>query len=216
MSLTRRDFCRLTGLGALLVGFSAEAQLLDNLLAEPSAASGMRMAQWLEQASKSRYPGEVWVLVDDQEARLRVYRGDYLIESFSPISLGRGGAKPQRLEGDRATPLGEFRVNRFNARSKFHIFIGLDYPTPFHARQALESGVYSQQDYDDYFDYYRRYGSPPQQTALGGYIGIHGVGVADPNIHRRLHWTDGCVAVEDSQIRRLSLLVDIGTRVVIR
>lgn len=216
MSLTRRGFCRMTALGLMLSGVPAQARLLDNLLAKPSAAVGQRMAQWLEESSKPRHVGELWVLIDDVGARLRVFRGDYLVESFSRVSLGRGGTKPQRLEGGRATPLGEFHVNRFNVKSKFHIFVGLDYPTPFHARQALETGVYSRQDYNDYFDYYRRHGSPPQQTALGGYIGIHGVGLADPEIHRRLHWTDGCVAVEDEQIRRLSSLIDIGTRVVIR
>lgn len=216
MTLTRRGFCRLTALAVMVLGVPAQAQLLDNLLAQPSGANGQRMSQWLEQVSEPRYDEEIWVLVDDQKLRLDVYRGHYLIETFSPISLGRGGAKPQRLEGGRATPLGEFRVNRFNNESKFDIFIGLDYPTPFHARQALESGVYSQQDYNDYFDYYRYHGSPPQQTVLGGFIGIHGVGVADLDIHRRMHWTEGCVAVEDDQIRRLSSLIDIGTRVVIR
>ncbi|HSH48518.1 MAG TPA: L,D-transpeptidase [Halomonas sp.] len=217
MSLTRRGFVRLAALGAALAAAgAAEAQLLQQVRFEPAAELGRRMEERLRKASRPRYAQEVWVLVDNRESRLRVYRGDALIESFFPVSLGRGGAKFQRYEGGRATPLGEFRVTRFNPRSKFHMFIGLDYPTPFHARQALETGVYSQQDYADYFDYYRRYGSPPQQTVLGGFIGIHGLGEANPDIHRRLHWTDGCVAVEDSQINRLSLLVDIGTRVVIR
>ncbi|WP_136247613.1 L,D-transpeptidase family protein [Halomonas borealis] len=163
-----------------------------------------------------RSPDELWVLVDDAEERLSIFRGDRLVESFSPISLGRGGARSQRVEGDRVTPLGEFRVMRFNYHSRYRTFVGLDYPTPTHARMALASGVYSQQDYDDYFSYYRRHGTPPQETALGGYIGIHGVGVADPEIHRRFHWTSGCVAVTDRQIDTLSSMIDIGTRVVIR
>ncbi|MBB3189376.1 L,D-transpeptidase family protein [Halomonas cerina] len=174
------------------------------------------MTDLLVTASRPRYPDELWVLVDDREASLGIYRGTALIERFSPVSLGRGGAKPQRVSGDRTTPLGEFRVNRFNPESKFHIFVGLDYPTPTHARMALESGLYSQRDYDDYFRYYRRHGYPPQQTVLGGFIGIHGVGVGDPEIHERFHWTDGCVAVTDPQVEKLSSLVDIGTRVVIR
>lgn len=179
-------------------------------------ASPALMNDLLAQATSPRYPDELWVLVDDREASLSLYRGEARLEHYAPISLGRGGAKPQRVRGDRATPLGEFRVNRFNRHSKFHIFVGLDYPTPTHARLALASGLYSQQDYDDYFSYYRRHGSPPQDTVLGGYIGIHGVGVGDPEIHRRFHWTDGCVAVTDRQVERLSSIIDIGTRVVIR
>lgn len=198
--LSRRRF----GLLALSLPFWAPAQgatLMSDLLADAGAP---------------RFPDELWVLVDDHEARLSIFRGNRLVDRFSPVSLGRGGAKPQRVRGDRATPLGEFHVSRFNYGSKYHIFVGLDYPTPTHARMALDSGVYSQRDYDDYFTYYRRYGSPPQDTALGGYIGIHGVGVADPEIHRRFHWTDGCVAVTDRQIEALSSMIDIGTRVVIR
>jgi L,D-peptidoglycan transpeptidase YkuD (ErfK/YbiS/YcfS/YnhG family) len=60
------------------------------------------------------------------------------------------------------------------------------------------------------------YGQPPQNTILGGAIGIHGIGNGDPEIHKRFHWTEGCVAVTNEQIERLAELVDIGTRVVIR
>ncbi|WP_275287571.1 L,D-transpeptidase family protein [Halomonas elongata] len=174
------------------------------------------MDEVLANADQPRYSNEVWVLIDDEAASLSVYRGNTLLERFSPISLGRGGAEAQRLRGGRVTPLGEFRVTRFNFDSKYHTFIGLDYPTPTHARMARQSGVYSQRDYDDYFGYYRRHGRPPQDTVLGGYIGIHGIGVADPEIHRRFHWTDGCVAVTDGQVDTLSSMIDIGTRVVIR
>ncbi|MBS9404019.1 L,D-transpeptidase [Halomonas sp. TRM85114] len=202
-SLSRRRFSQLvlTAPLALLAADAAQANLIDRLLTD---------------AIVPRHDDELWVLVEDREASLTIYRGNRRLERFAPISLGRGGASTQRISGDRVTPLGEFRVNRFNRQSKFHIFIGLDYPTPTHARMALESGVYDQQDYDNYFVYYRRHGYPPQDTVLGGYIGIHGVGKGDPEIHQRFHWTEGCVAVTDVQVERLTSLIDIGTRVVIR
>ena len=121
-----------------------------------------------------------------------------------------------RTEGGNVTPKGEFRVNRFNWESQWHIFVGLDYPTPAHARMALNEGLYTERDYANYFAYYRRHGYPPQQSVLGGFIGIHGLGVADPEVHARYHWTQGCVAVTDGEIERLAELIDIGTRVVIR
>ena len=163
-----------------------------------------------------KYHATLDALIDDKEATLTIFRGNALVERFAPISLGRGGAKTQRIRGDNVTPLGEFRVNRFNFESQWHIFIGIDYPTPPHARMALEKGIYSQADYEAYFDHYRRYGSPPQNTALGGAIGIHGVGGGDPEIHGSFHWTQGCVAVTNEQIVRVAELVDVGTRVVIR
>lgn len=159
---------------------------------------------------------DVWLLVDDENATLHVYRGDREIERFSPISLGRGGAKRMRMRGDRATPTGEFQIGWINLESRFHIFLGLDYPTLQHAREAREAGVLSDDEFYDYLAYYRRHGSPPQDTVLGGDIGIHGLGEGDPEIHRRFNWTDGCVAVTDAQIERLAELVRLGTKVIIR
>ncbi|PWV74921.1 murein L,D-transpeptidase family protein [Halomonas sp. A11-A] len=201
--LSRRRFT-LLALGApvaLLGTQGASANLIETVLSR---------------AHVPRHDDEVWVLVDDREATLTVYRGNRQLERYAPISLGRSGASAARRRGSNVTPLGEFRVNRFNHESDWHIFIGLDYPTPTHARMALEQGVFTQQDYDHYFDYYRQHGYPPQQTALGGFIGIHGIGKGDPDVHQQFHWTQGCVAVTDEQIERLASLIGIGTRVVIR
>ena len=159
---------------------------------------------------------EVWLLIDDATSTLHVYRGDKEIERFSPISLGRGGAKRLRLSGSRVTPTGEFKINWINEDSRFHIFLGLDYPTLAHAREARETGMLSEPEFYDYLRYYRLHGAPPQDTVLGGSIGIHGLGDADPNIHQRFHWTDGCVAVTNDQIEKLKNLVRLGTKVIIR
>ncbi|WP_229803424.1 L,D-transpeptidase family protein [Litchfieldella qijiaojingensis] len=161
-------------------------------------------------------PDELWLLIDDESATLHVYRGEREVERFFPISLGQRGAAPLRVRGDKQTPTGEFRINRFNFKSRFHIFLGLNYPTPWHALDALNAGIMSQQEYEDYFAYLRRYGRPPQDTVLGGDIGIHGIGKGDPSIHERFHWTEGCIAVTNEQIERLAGLVEVGTRVVIR
>jgi|SRR5690554_5622789 len=202
-AISRRRFTQLLTLApaTLMLGKEAQASLIETLL---------------ERAERPRHGGELWLLVEDDISALSVFRGDVLVERFAPISLGRAGAQIMRTEGGNVTPKGEFRVNRFNWESQWHIFVGLDYPTPAHARMALEEGLYTERDYTDYFTYYRRHGYPPQQTVLGGFIGIHGLGVADPEVHASYHWTQGCVAVTDGQIERLTELIDIGTRVVIR
>ncbi|MCB8890299.1 L,D-transpeptidase family protein [Vreelandella malpeensis] len=209
MPLNRRRFL------ALAMGWPAVASASVNAPATPYQPSDL-IRTLLDSAAKPRHSNELWVLIDDRESVLSVFRGDALIERYAPISLGRGGARTQRVRGDNTTPLGEFRVYRFNRESRWHIFIGIDYPTPPHARMALEAGIYSQADYEAYFDAYRRFGYPPQETALGGAIGIHGLGSADPDIHGRYHWTQGCIAVTNDQIERIASLVDVGTRVVIR
>lgn len=158
----------------------------------------------------------VWLLVNDETSTLHVYRGDREIEQFSPISIGRGGAARLRFSGARATPTGEFHINWINLDSRFNIFLGLDYPTLAHAREAREAGILSDDEFYDYLSYYRRHGAPPQDTVLGGNIGIHGLGESDPVWHRRFNWTDGCVAVTNQQIERLTDLVKLGTKVIIR
>lgn len=159
---------------------------------------------------------EIWILIDDREATLDVYRGDTRIEHFAPISLGRGGTARVRLQGSNMTPTGEFHINRIDHDSKFHIFLGLNYPKLETARAAMRAGLMTPVEYADFQESYYRHDAPPQDTVLGGYIGIHGLGDSDPEIHRRFHWTEGCIAVTDPQIETLARLVTIGTRVVIR
>ncbi|WP_447928801.1 L,D-transpeptidase family protein [Vreelandella sp. EE27] len=209
MSVNRRRFL------ALAMGLPAVASA--NVSAPASTLPSSDIVETLlNRAAVPRHSTELWVLIDDKEGVLSIFRGSALIERFTPISRGTGGARTQRVRGDSTTPLGEFRVYRFNYESRWRIFIGIDYPTPPHARMALEQGIYSQADYEAYFDEYRRYGYPPQNTALGGAIGIHGIGSSDPQIHGRFHWTQGCIAVNNEQIERIASLVDVGTRVVIR
>lgn len=210
MAVNRRQFL------AYALGLPVSVYMSGTRANVPDAAEPDLIETLIARAHVPRHSNEVWVLVDDKEASLNIYRGNMSLARFAPVSLGRSGAKSQRLRGSNVTPLGEFRINRFNHESQWHIFAGVDYPTPAHARMALNNGVYSQQDYDRYFTYYRRYGAPPQDTVLGGAIGVHGLGKADPDIHAKFHWTQGCVAVTNTQIEQMVEHVDIGTRVVIR
>lgn len=57
---------------------------------------------------------------------------------------------------------------------------------------------------------------PPQNTGLGGLIGIHGIGAGDADMHREYNWTNGCVALTNEEIDRLVEWVDVGTLVEIR
>lgn len=161
-------------------------------------------------------PHELWLLIDESSSSLRIYRGQQVLERFSPVSVGRGGVKRLRQQGDRSTPIGTFRINRVKLDSDFHIFLGIDFPTAAQAHEAWQAGMMTAREYGDFISDLRRTGEPPQDTVLGGYIGIHGLGEGDPAIHRRFNWTQGCVAVTNTQIDRLVDMVSIGTRVVIR
>ncbi len=157
-----------------------------------------------------------WVLIDTQRQMLELYRGEERVRSFEHVALGRGGAAEDRVRGDNKTPLGEFRISWVNKESQFHIFLGLDYPTFQHARRAYSGGRMSLDEFLDVAEAYRDQRLPPQTTSLGGNIGIHGLGKADVDLHRRANWTRGCVALTDEEMDELISYVGIGTRVIVR
>ncbi|MCC5856867.1 MAG: L,D-transpeptidase [Ectothiorhodospiraceae bacterium] len=160
--------------------------------------------------------GNTWLLVETEQRRLHVYQGDTPVLEISQVALGRGGAAPDRLRGDRRTPKGEFRIAWVNHESQYHIFLGLDYPTFQHARRAYAAGRITLDEFLAVTDAIRAGRLPPQRTQLGGHIGLHGLGAADPDIHRIADWTQGCIAMTDEEIEQLANLVGIGTRVVVR
>jgi murein L,D-transpeptidase YafK len=158
---------------------------------------------------------EPWVVIDTRQQALKVMVGDHIEQIFAGISVGRGGTAKQRFQGDGRTPKGVFRIGWINPRSKYHLFFGLDYPNLDHAERAFAS---AQIDFDTYYQISSAvlHGqTPPQNTPLGGYIGIHGLGSNDPRIHKTLNWTQGCIALTNEQIEQLARWVNVGTRVVI-
>lgn len=159
---------------------------------------------------------ERWISVDTKSKTLAVYDGKRLIEKFNHIAIGASGAKLKQRRGDDATPIGKFRIGWKNMSSKFHIFLGLDYPTPEYALTGYRRGIISKAVLRDLLDHYVQGRTPPQNTPLGGYIGIHGIGRGDLNTHRIANWTSGCVALTNEEIERLNSMVEVGARVIIR
>ncbi len=160
--------------------------------------------------------GSVWVLVDTEAAELRIMQGKRVIQSFPDIALGRYGVTANKRRMDNMTPLGEFRITRITRNTRFQLFLGLSYPNTEHARLALEQGWLSESDWRSIERAERRGVEPPQDTPLGGYIGIHGVGEGDPELHELFNWTNGCIALGNDQIEELVTRVGVGTRVIIR
>ena len=159
---------------------------------------------------------ETWLLVDTDSLVLQVMEGDRVAHTFEDISIGRYGASRDKVLGDNQTPIGSFRIAWIGEKTRFHRFMGLNYPNAEAARQGYERGQIDDEQWR-LIRYALNTGSvPPQNTILGGMIGIHGVGQGDLEIHGQYNWTNGCVALTNEQIDFLSKLVRIGTRVEIR
>lgn len=159
---------------------------------------------------------EIWVKIDTREQTLDVMRGDKLQQRFDTVALGRGGVGKDRRKGDGKTPLGEFHITRINHSSPFLLFFGLNFPLPEHAERAFKAGKIDQTSYQKILTAHLQGEIPPQDTPLGGQIGIHGLGGASLKVHKRYNWTKGCVALTNPQIRALSRSIGVGTRVVIQ
>jgi murein L,D-transpeptidase YafK len=158
-----------------------------------------------------------WILVDTQALTLTVFSTEnHVLARFQNISIGSGGVADIHHRGDETTPLGVFHVSWVDRSSRYGTFYGLDYPSASMARRAYAAGIIRRAEFDAIIKALRQHRTPPQNTALGGRLGIHGIGRGDPNIQKAVNWTDGCVALTNPQIRQLSRWVQPGTRVVIR
>ncbi|MGD8842127.1 MAG: L,D-transpeptidase [Gammaproteobacteria bacterium] len=157
-----------------------------------------------------------WILVDTRTMTLSVLQGDKVKRKYDNISIGRAGTARDKRRNDETTPLGRFHISRIARKSSFHRFFGIDYPSLENAERALAAGEISGQEYLQIRDAIRSHNTPPQDTSLGGYLGIHGVGAGDPAIHAELNWTNGCVALSNAQIDSLARWIRIGMPVVIK
>lgn len=181
-----------------------------------AARAALLLAACLLLCAPARAEPPTWVHVDSRQRTLSVLQGMEVMEVFYDVAFGRGGVAPFRREGDGKTPTGVFFVSWINPSSDYHLFFGLDYPALTHAEEAYRRQAIDQRTYHAILDARRRGELPPQDTALGGHIGIHGVGRYDPEDHRLFNWTMGCVALTDRQIEALARWISLGTMVVIQ
>lgn len=158
----------------------------------------------------------IWLLVDTNALKIEVKRGEQTIDIIEGIAIGQSGAGHKSHRGDNITPYGEYRIGWVGERSTFHKFFGLNYPSIQDADIALRKGVIDQYTYNSILSAHMYNQVPPQNTPLGGRVGIHGLGNASEKIHRTMNWTHGCIAMTDKQIDHLSQWINTGTLVKIK
>ena len=102
------------------------------------------------------------------------------------IALGFAPEGSKEKLGDGRTPEGDYRINRRNENSRFHLSLGISYPDRNDRKRARQAGI-----------------DP------GGDIFIHG----RCKFFRRVKgdWTWGCIAVRDKEMEEIFDLVELGT-----
>ena len=155
--------------------------------------------------------------ISKQARLLKVTRGAEVVKEY-PIAWGRGGRGDKARRGDNKTPTGRYRVVGFKTNSKFHFFMQLNYPNNLDAWRGYRDQLISPPEFQRIALANKQGRLPPQDTRLGGYIGIHGIGPMTPNklrVHETQNWTEGCIAVKNREINELRAYVTLGTPVTI-
>lgn len=155
--------------------------------------------------------GDIGIRLFKARGRLELLRGGDCIREFVCITGSNPGDK--RREGDRATPIGRFRVVFKNPQSRFFLSLGLDYPQIYHANRALAEEFIS---YEQYRSLVRNLLNGDMtdeavqnrvwKTPLGGEIFIHGCAEGRNS-------TAGCVAVANPDMLYLYHRIKLGTPV---
>ncbi|NOR71242.1 MAG: L,D-transpeptidase family protein [Methylomarinum sp.] len=159
---------------------------------------------------------EVWLIIDTKKSTLEVKRGLDTLMTMNNIAIGRNGAGFKQHMGDDVTPIGTYRIGWVNKKSPFHRFYGFDYPSVENANEALLSGLLSKEKHTAIINAHKKQQVPPQDTKIGGNIGIHGLGSADKSIHQAINWTHGCIALTNEQVETLDRWIKKGTQVKIK
>jgi murein L,D-transpeptidase YafK len=147
------------------------------------------------------------IYVSKAERRLWLVQDKMLVRDYH-IGLGPSPRGDKYFQGDGRTPEGEYFVCMKNSSSQYHKSLGINYPSPKHAENALACGVISYGDYCSIVNANDSKRLPPPNTPLGGAIFIHGGGCF-------MDWTLGCVALDDSAMDELFDVVCVGTPVYI-
>jgi len=136
-----------------------------------------------------------YLVIQKSNRKLLAYSKNKLIKTYQ-ISLGDHPLGHKEIEGDEKTPEGIYTINAKNPNSGYHKNLGVSYPNQQDIAKA------------------KRLNKSP-----GGDIKIHGIRNHLSFIgkfQRFFDWTNGCMALTNSEIDELYRAVKIGTTIEIK
>jgi L,D-peptidoglycan transpeptidase YkuD (ErfK/YbiS/YcfS/YnhG family) len=148
-----------------------------------------------ETVARSKRERSTAFVVDKLRRRLHVYTNGQRVASYN-AEIGAKGLMQKIHAGDQATPEGRYRVTevRGPGRTRYYKALLIDYPN------AEDRARYN---------FGKRNGQVPGRAGIGSLIEIHGDGGQGRD------WTDGCVALTDSDMDRVFAKARVGTPVTI-
>ena len=126
------------------------------------------------------------VVVHKADRKLELLRGSTVVRTYK-VALGLNPVGTKERSGDFRTPEGTYRLVRRNPRSDYFLSMQVSYPNDADLKHAKRN----------HWD-------------TGGSIMIHGLPNQlkhDPSYYESRDWTDGCIAVSNSDMLEIWLLV---------
>jgi len=158
------------------------------------------------------------IIVDRHNYTLGLYEDSVLIKTYR-VSFGKSVQIPKTRAGDKATPVGVYKICKIYKNHKYYKFFQINYPNLEDGANALRKGWISQKEYNEIkFEYYYEE-CTKYNRLLGGNIGIQGIGELNyifKNLPFVFNWTDGSIAMSNENIDEIYSVVKEGTEVVIK
>jgi L,D-peptidoglycan transpeptidase YkuD (ErfK/YbiS/YcfS/YnhG family) len=135
------------------------------------------------------------IVVDKYAKKCYVYKSGKLKHTFD-CELGKNWIGRKRHKGDKATPEGVYHVTKKldSKKTKYYKALLINYPND-------EDKTRFQKEISQ--------GTLPRKTQIGGMIEIHGNG------GKGVNWTEGCIALKDSDMDIIYRFAEVGTAVTI-
>ncbi len=140
------------------------------------------------------------VIIEKHERRLTVFEGEREVFRCR-VALGCEPEGPKQREGDGRTPEGVYTICLVKERGKYGRSLGLSYPGIRDAQEALLRGEIDRATFLAVDKAHQEGRRPPWGSPLGGEIYIHEGG-------SHCDWTQGCIALDASDMDRLFPLRD--------
>ena len=135
------------------------------------------------------------VVVRKAARKLLLMHGETMVRTYK-VALGLNPIGTKERSGDFRTPEGTYRLIRRNPRSDFFLSMQVSYPNDADLKHARRN----------HWD-------------TGGSIMIHGLPNQlkhDPSYYENVDWTDGCIAVSNSDMLEIWLLTPDNAPIEIR
>lgn len=150
---------------------------------------------WAEGGMASEFPAAQLVIVEKSARKLHLVRNGQPFRTFD-IALGVAPLGDKEQEGDARTPEGRYLLDLRNPDSDFFLSIRISYPNDQDRRRARQMGV-------DPGGQIMIHGQPNAPTFSDGY-------------YKTADWTNGCIAVSNSDMIDIWLMTPDGTPIEIR